>query len=85
MLLGLCALSVLLTVPHAGGQHVALWARDNTNRHLRGWELLVPASRRAASPVGLGGFTAARLSPASPEDHARLRRIVMTPKSQIGL
>ena len=27
---------------HAGGQHAALWARDNTNRHLLGRELPVP-------------------------------------------
>ncbi len=43
MLLGLCALSVLLTVPHMqAGSTLLLWARDNTNRHLRGWELPVP-------------------------------------------
>ena len=43
MLLGLCALSVLLTVPHMqAGSTLLLWARDNTNRHLLGWELPVP-------------------------------------------
>ena len=43
MVLGLCALSVLLTVPHMqAGSTLLLWARDNTNRHLLGWELPVP-------------------------------------------
>ena len=43
MLLGLCALSMLLTVPHMqAGSTLLLWARDNTNRHLLGWELPVP-------------------------------------------
>ncbi len=43
MLLGLCALSVLLTVPHMqAGSTLLLWARDSTNRHLLGWELPVP-------------------------------------------
>ena len=43
MLLGLCALSVLLTIPHMqAGSTLLLWARDNTNRHLLGWELPVP-------------------------------------------
>ena len=43
MLLGLCVLSVLLTAPHMqAGSTLLLWARDNTNRHLRGWELPVP-------------------------------------------
>jgi hypothetical protein len=43
MLLGLCALSVLLTVPHMqASSTLLLWARDNTNRHLLGWELPVP-------------------------------------------
>ena len=43
MLLGLCVLSVLLTVPHMqAGSTLLLWARDNTNRHLLGWELPVP-------------------------------------------
>ena len=43
MLLGLCVLSVLLTIPHMqAGSTLLLWARDNTNRHLLGWELPVP-------------------------------------------
>ena len=43
MLLGLCVLSVLLTVPHMqAGSTLLLWARDNTNRHVLGWELPVP-------------------------------------------
>ena len=43
MLLGLCALSVLLTVPHMqASSTLLLWARDNTNRHLFGWVLPVP-------------------------------------------
>ena len=43
MLLGLCALSVLLTVPHMqAGSTLLLWTRDNTDRHLLGWELPVP-------------------------------------------
>ncbi|MBL9042945.1 MAG: MFS transporter [Myxococcales bacterium] len=43
MLMGLCALSVLLTVPHMqAGSTLLLWARDNTNRHVLGWELPVP-------------------------------------------
>ena len=43
MLLGLCVLSVLLTVPHMqASSTLLLWARDNTNRHLLGWELPVP-------------------------------------------
>ena len=43
MVLGLCALSVLLTVPHMqAGSTLLLWARDSTNRHLLGWELPVP-------------------------------------------
>ena len=43
MVLGLCALSVLLTVPHMqAGSTLLLWARDNTNRHLLGRELPVP-------------------------------------------
>jgi POT family proton-dependent oligopeptide transporter len=42
-LLSLCALSMLLTVPHMqAGSTLLLWARDNTNRHLLGWELPVP-------------------------------------------
>jgi dipeptide/tripeptide permease len=40
---GLCVLSVLLTIPHMqAGSTLLLWARDNTNRHLLGWELPVP-------------------------------------------
>ena len=43
MLLGLCVLSVLLTVPHMqAGSTLLLWARDSTNRHLLGCELPVP-------------------------------------------
>jgi len=43
MLRGLCVLSVLLTIPHMqAGSTLLLWARDNTNRHLLGWELPVP-------------------------------------------
>lgn len=43
MMIGLCALSVLLTVPHMqAGSTLLLWARDSTNRHLLGWELPVP-------------------------------------------
>ncbi len=43
MLIGLCVLSVLLTVPHMqAGSTLLLWARDSTNRHLLGWELPVP-------------------------------------------
>ena len=43
MLLGLCVLSVLLTVPHMQAcSTLLLWARDNTNLHLLGWELPVP-------------------------------------------
>ncbi len=43
MLLGLCGLSMLLTVLHMqAGSTLLLWARDNTNRHLLGWELPVP-------------------------------------------
>ena len=43
MLLGLCVLSALLTVPHMqAGSTLLLWARDSTDRHLLGWELPVP-------------------------------------------
>ena len=43
MLLGLCVLSALLTIPQMqAGSTLLLWARDNTNRHLLGWELPVP-------------------------------------------
>jgi POT family proton-dependent oligopeptide transporter len=43
MLFGLCALSVLFTVPQMqASSTLLLWARDNTNRHLLGWELPVP-------------------------------------------
>ena len=42
-LLGLCALSVLLTVPHMqAGSTLLLWARDNIDRNMLGWELPVP-------------------------------------------
>ena len=43
MLIGLCALSVLFTVPTMqANSTLLLWARDDTNRHLLGWELPVP-------------------------------------------
>ena len=43
MLLGLCALSVLFTIPQMqASSTLLLWTRDNTNRHLLGWELPVP-------------------------------------------
>ncbi len=43
MLFGLCALSVLFTIPQMqASSTLLLWTRDNTNRHLLGWELPVP-------------------------------------------
>ncbi|MBL9040344.1 MAG: MFS transporter [Myxococcales bacterium] len=43
MLFGLCALSVLFTVPQMqASSTLLLWTRDNTNRRLLGWELPVP-------------------------------------------
>jgi POT family proton-dependent oligopeptide transporter len=43
MLLGLCALAVLFNVAQMqASSTLLLWTRDNTNRHLLGWELPVP-------------------------------------------
>jgi len=43
MLLGLCVLAVLFTVAQMqASSTLLLWTRDNTNRHLLGWELPVP-------------------------------------------
>ncbi len=43
MLLGLCVLAVLFNVAQMqASSTLLLWTRDNTNRHLLGWELPVP-------------------------------------------
>ena len=43
MLLGLCVLAVLFNVAQMqASSTMLLWTRDNTNRHLHGWELPVP-------------------------------------------
>jgi POT family proton-dependent oligopeptide transporter len=43
MLLGLCALSMLFTIPQMqASSTLLLWTRDNTSRNLFGWELPVP-------------------------------------------
>ncbi len=63
-LLSLCSLAVLLTVPHMqAGSTLLLWARDNTDRNVLGWELPVPyvASLHAGLVLGVSPLLARAL------------------------